>query len=93
MHTFRHLEIEGATAIRVHARPRRAKFTPSLKTTRPGSEQTTDPWLDRLGPNRTTRVRFKSGPAKTIEIQDDWAHVPSTDEILGEDWVGETHVD
>ena len=45
-------EIEDTKAIRVHVRPRRAKFTPSLKTTYPGSDNKADPWLDRLGPAR-----------------------------------------
>ena len=66
---------------------------PPLKTTYPGSDKDTDPWFDRLGHARTTLVRVKSDPDKTLELRDEWAHVMGHDEILGEEWVGETHFD
>ena len=68
-------KIEGTKAIRVHVRPRRAKFSPSIKTTYPGSDNETDTWYDRLGPTRTTFVRFKSNSDKVVELTDDWAHL------------------
>ena len=49
--------IEGNKAIRVHTRPRLLKFTPTMKNTYPGTDKTTDPWLWRIGPNRTTKTR------------------------------------
>ena len=64
-------KIEGTTAIRVHTKPRRAKFTSTYTTTYPGSGRETDPWFDLLGPTRTTIVRFRSEPAQTIELCDD----------------------
>ena len=79
------------TAIRVHVKPRKANFTPNIKTTYPGSGKETDPWFDRLGPTRTTYVRFKSRPHETIELLDDWAHMANKDELLGEEWIAETH--
>ena len=73
-------KIEGTTAIRVRVRPRRANFAPPLKTTYPGSDKDTDPWFDRLGHARTTLVRFKSDPNRTLELRDEWAHAMGHDE-------------
>jgi hypothetical protein len=73
-------QIEGNRAIRVHVRPRLQKYIPTTKNTYPGTEKTTDPWLHRLGPSRTTKIVYQhtpddqvGGKTKPIVITDSWA--------------------
>ena len=63
------------------------KFTPTAKTTYPGTDDDKDPWLHRLGDVRTTIVKYKDG--KTFTIDDNWLHVDAN-QPLPEQWTGET---
>ncbi len=55
-HSSDYWKIEGDKAIRVHTKPRLNKYSPTVKTTSPGSGKDTDPYYDLLGPVRTTYV-------------------------------------
>ena len=57
---------DGSVAVRVHNRPRKELYVPTMQTTYPGSDIKTDPWLHLLGPNRTTHVKFKDGMTLTV---------------------------
>ena len=85
-------KIEGDKAIRVHVKSRLHKFTPNMHNTYPGTNKTSDPWLFRLGQNRTTIFKFNSDNTKEIVINDDWAHSSGTTE-LPERWTGKTIFD
>ena len=92
-------QIEGNRAIRVHVRPRLQKYIPTTKNTYPGTEKTTDPWLHRLGPSRTTKVVYQhtpddqvGGKTKPIVITDSWASL-ETHEPLPHHWTGQTIFD
>ena len=75
----------------MHVKPRLTKFTPSAKTTAPGSGKDEDPYYDLLGQHRTAFVKFKNDPSRTIELVDDMAQVGVRDDQLAQEWTGETH--
>ena len=80
--------IEGNLATRVHVRPRLQKYTPSDKTTYPGTDNINDPWLYRLGEGRTTKVKYTDA-TDYIAVEDNWQHA-NANEALPEKWTGRT---
>ncbi len=72
-------------AIRVHRRPRRRLVVPS-----PGiTGHVGEPVLSRLGPQRTTRIKYQDNPDEMHMIDDEWLSDDTARPMPGL-WTGET---
>ena len=79
-------KVEGDKAIRVHVKPRLQKFVPTENTTNPGSNNDCDPFLHRLGDERTTTA-YLGDNKKAITLSDSWLH-SNANAPLPEHWKG-----
>ena len=74
-------------AIRVHVRFRKELYLPGLKTTMPGPERDTDPYIHLLGEQRTTVVYYRGKEtSEGVVLKDD----KTTKQTLDDWWVGHT---
>ena len=79
--------IGGDKAISVHNQERIQRFVPSLRTTKPGSNDPDDPELHRLGDERITEAWIGDDKAP-IRSSDNWKE--RTDASIPEKWRGQT---
>ena len=84
------IDKENNKAIRVHVRYRKELYLPSLKTTMPGSDKTSDPYIHLLGEQRTTTIYYKGKEGDpAIVLKDD----KTTRQTLDDWWIGYTVFD
>ena len=84
-YTTDYWKIDGDDVIRVHVQPRRVLFVPYQR----GCPDSWNAWVEDLGENRSTRVKFVHNSIEEMII-DNWTMEEAAERELQADWTGET---